>query len=224
MIRLLFVCGSPRAAATAYAVGEAKKGGESVENTQVEVLYLRGKKIAPCTGCNACVTQGKTECVVYRDDMREWNRTFFSYDGILLATPVYEMGITPQLSAFLSRFRGEYLNQRADPLSRMYTPGAAMAVGGTRNGGQETAIQILHGFYHTQGMPIVNGGLGIYGGAAVWSRDRMAQGAEEDTAAMENARFLGRKLALTARALKAGKAAAACGNGGEAGDGALERQ
>jgi len=66
-------------------------------------------------------------------------------------------------------------------------------------------VQIIHGFFHTQGMPIVNGGLGIYGGVAVWSRDKMAQGAAEDTVAMGNAQLLGKKLALTARALKAGK-------------------
>lgn len=203
MTKLLFVCGSPRIASTAYAVNEAKKGAESAENTEVTVLHLQGKKIAPCMGCNACVRKGALECVVYQDDMQEWNRTFFAYDGILIATPVYEMGITPQLSAFFSRFRAEYLNLREDPLLRMYLPGAAMAVGGTRNGGQEMAINIIHGFYHTQGMPIVNGGLGIYGGAAVWSQDRMAEGAAEDTKAMENARLLGKKLALTAKALKA---------------------
>lgn len=199
--RLLFVCGSPRMASTAYAVEEAKKGAEAVGNTEVTVLSLKDKKIAPCIGCNACVARNVTKCVVYEDDMGEWNRDFFTYDGILIGSPVYSMGITPQLTAFLSRFRAEYLNQKDDPLIRMYQPGAALAVGGTRNGGQETAIAAIHGFYHTQGMPIVNGGLGIYGGAAVWSRDRMAAGAAEDEKAMGNARLLGRKLALTAKAL-----------------------
>lgn len=205
MTNLLLVCGSPRRAATAYAVEETGKGAQSVADTSVEILYLQGKKIAPCMGCNACVNKGQLECAVYHDDMDGWNRKFFSYDGILIGTPVYEMGITPQLAAFFSRFRAEYLNQKNDPLLRMYLPGAALAVGGTRNGGQETAIHIIHGFYHTQGMPIVNGGLGIYGGAAVWSQDRMAQGAAEDLKGMESARLLGRKLALTARALKAAK-------------------
>ena len=117
------------------------------------------------------------------------------------------MAITPQIVAFISRFRGEYLNQKDDPLNRMYMPGAALAVGGTRNGGQEFAIHVIHGFYHTQGMPIVNGGLGIYAGGSIWSRDRMAEGAADDTIGMENAKFLARKLALTAKALKAGKEA-----------------
>ena len=52
---------------------------------------------------------------------------------------------------------------------------------------------------------MVNGGLGVYAGAAVWSQDRMAEGAAEDEKGMENARAIGRRLALTAKALKAGK-------------------
>lgn len=205
MTKLLFVCGSARKASTAYAIEEAKRAAEMVEDIQVDILYLAGKKIAPCMGCNACVKKGVPHCVVFDDDMGNWNEKFFTYDGYLIGTPVYEMGITPQLCGFLSRFRAEYLNQKDDPFIRMYQPGAALAVGGTRNGGQESAINAILGFYHTQGMPVVNGGLGVYAGAAVWSQDRMAAGAAEDEKGMENVRILGRKLALTAKALKAGK-------------------
>ena len=205
MTKLLFVCGSPRNASTEYALLEAKKGAEEVDGVSVELLRLKGMHIAPCIGCNACVKQGKTECVLYQDDMQQWNRHFFDYDGYLIGSPVYDMGITPQLTAFFSRFRAEYLNQKDDPFVRMYQPGAALAVGGTRNGGQEHAISIIQGFYHTQGMPLVNGGMCVYAGVSVWSQDRMAKGAAEDEAGMANARMLGKKLALTAKALKQGK-------------------
>lgn len=203
MTNLLFICGSPRKAATEYVMLQAKEAAETVEDTKVTMLNLRSMKFSPCVGCNACVKQGKTECVIYQDDMQEWNRNLFKYDGILIGSPVYDMGVTPQLAAFFSRFRAEYLNQKNDPFIRMYQPGAALAVGGARNGGQETVVQIIHGFYHTQGMPIVNGGIGTYGGAAVWSHDRMAQGAAEDEQGIDNVRLIGKKLALTAAALKA---------------------
>ena len=205
MVKLLFVCGSARNASTDYALQEAKKGAESVDGVEVTMLNLKGMKISPCIGCNACVNKGVAECVIYQDDMQQWNRTFFDYDGFLIGSPVYEMGITPQLCGFFSRFRAEYLNLKDNVMLRMYQPGAALAVGGTRNGGQETAMHIIHGFYHTQGMPIVNGGMCVYSGVSVWSQDRMAKGAAEDEQAMANARMLGRKLALTAKALKAGK-------------------
>lgn len=207
MTRLLFICGSPRIASTAYAMEEAKRAAESTGDVSVELLTLKGMKIAPCIGCNACVRREELACQLYHDDFADWNIRFFQYDGVLIGTPVYEMGITPQLNGFFSRFRSEYLNQRKNPFATLYLPGAALAVGGTRNGGQEHAISVIHGFYHTQGMPVVNGGLGVYGGACVWSQDRMAAGAAEDEKGMENARIIGKKLALTAKALRAAKLA-----------------
>lgn len=207
MTRLLFICGSPRKAATSFALNAAKSGAESIGNVQVEMFYLHGKNIAPCVGCNACVKKGVHNCTIYQDDMANWCESFWSYDGILIGSPVYEMGITPQLSAFFSRFRAEYLVQKENPLARMCLPGAAIAVGGTRNGGQETTISIIHGFFHTWGMPIVNGGLGIYSGVSVWSQDRKDEGVAEDKVAMENLAFLGKKLALSANIFKSAKEA-----------------
>ena len=207
MTRLLFICGSARKASTAYVVKEAAAAAEEIEDVSVDVVYLAGKKINPCIGCNACVKKGSDSCVIYHDDMDELKAKFWDYDGVLIASPVYDMAITPQIVSFISRFRGEYLNQKDDPMNRMFMPGAALAVGGTRNGGQEFAIHVIHGFYHTQGMPVVNGGLGIYAGGCIWSQDRMAEGAADDTIGMENAKFLAQKLALTAKALKAGKEA-----------------
>jgi multimeric flavodoxin WrbA len=175
-----------------------------VDGVETTLLELRGKKITPCIGCNACVKAGINDCQIYKDDMNELYQDFYSYDGVLVATPVYSMGITGQLAAYFSRFRPNYLKQKDNPDLMLYIPGAAMAVGGTRNGGEETAINVIHGFFHTKGMPIINGGLGVYGGAAVWSQDKMAQGAEEDLKGMENARTIGRRLALAAKALKKG--------------------
>ena len=205
MTRLLCVCGSARKASTAYAVEQAKAYAEEIADVSVDILYLAGKKIAPCMGCNACVKKGVPHCVLYNDDMADWNTRLWEYDGILLASPVYEMGITPQLSGFLSRFRAEYLIQKDDPNCRLYMAGAALAVGGTRNGGQECAINTLLGWFHTQGMTVVNGGLGVYAGAAVWSQDRMAQGAAEDEKGMANVKTVAQRLALIATALKNGK-------------------
>ena len=128
MVKLLFVCGSPRKASTAYAMEEARKGAESVEQVQVDMLYLQNRKIAPCIHCDACIRKETTGCVLYHDDMEDWNQRFFTYDGVLIGTAVYEMGMTPQLSSFLSRFRSEYLTQRQTPFLRMYLPGAARAV------------------------------------------------------------------------------------------------
>jgi multimeric flavodoxin WrbA len=207
-MRILGICGSPRKAATHYALTEALTAAREVAGAETEFLHLGAKKITPCIGCNKCVTMTVNDCLVYQDDMNSLYKDFYGYDGVLIATPVYEMGISPQLAAYFSRFRPSYLAARENPDKMLFVPGAAMAVGGTRNGGQEMVIAAIHGFFHTAGMPVVNGGMGVYGGAAVWSQDRMARGAEDDLKGMDNARIIGRRLAKTAAALKKGGGAA----------------
>jgi multimeric flavodoxin WrbA len=202
MVRILGVCGSPRKGATHFALNTALAEAAKIEKTETVLLELRGKKIAPCIGCNKCVNANVNDCLIYHDDMNQIYKDFFDYHGVLIATPVYEMGITGQLAAFFSRFRPFYLQQKDDPDGMLLKFGAAMAVGGTRNGGQEMTIQVIHGFFHTSGMTVINGGLGTYGGAAVWSQDKMAKGAEEDLKGMENARSIGRRLAKAAAAVK----------------------
>jgi multimeric flavodoxin WrbA len=176
----------------------------AVGGIETTLLELRGKTINSCLGCNACVNAGLDDCKVYQDDMNSLYQDFYNYQAILIATPVYTMGITGQLASYFSRFRPSYLKQKDNPDQMLYTLGAAMAVGGTRNGGQETTITAVHGFFHTNGITVVNGGLGIYGGAAVWSQDKMAKGAEEDLKGMDNARSIGRRLALAALAMGKG--------------------
>ena len=86
MVKLLFVCGSPRKASTAYAMEEARKGAESVEQVRVDMLYLQNRKIAPCIHCDACIRKETPGCVLYHDDMEDWNQRFFTYDGVLIGT------------------------------------------------------------------------------------------------------------------------------------------
>ena len=59
----------------------------------------------------------------------------FNADVIILGSPVFEMGMTPQLSAVLSRFRPNYILMRDNPNAFYDKLGAAIAVGGTWNGG-----------------------------------------------------------------------------------------
>ena len=56
MTKLLFVCVSARKASTAYAIEEAKRAAEAVEDVEVDVLYLHGKKSLPAWAATpACV-------------------------------------------------------------------------------------------------------------------------------------------------------------------------
>ena len=96
-------------------------------------------------------------------------------DGILVASPVYCMGPTPQLSAFCSRLRA--IRDCFPGLLRVKFL-AALAVGGTRNGGQETTVAAIHNLFGIRGMNLVTNEPREYMGGRVWSADAGAEGAQ----------------------------------------------
>lgn len=197
MTKLLGICGSPRSASTEYVLRKALEAAEE-EGVETDLILLRGKKINFCLHCNKCIKVGASVCTVHKDDMSKFYERFYAADAYLIASPVYEMNMTAQLAAFMDRFRMTYMMLKDNPELFSGKFGAAIAVGGTRNGGQELTIEAIHWFYHAQGISIVNGGPGGYGGAAIWSQDREAAGAADDEIGMKNTLVLARKLARIA--------------------------
>jgi len=205
-VKLLGICGSYRRASTYAALNAAIEEAGKIPGVETKIIELRGKDIHACIGCNRCLKEGKNTCLSFPDDdMKEVFDAFGEADGYIIASPVYGMGITPVLSAVFSRFRPNATLSRQNPDINLYKVGGAIAVGGTRNGGQEAAIQAIFGIYHTKGITIVNGGFGAYSGGALWSRDMGAEGAAADEDGMKHARTLGRRIAKAAIAMKNGR-------------------
>jgi multimeric flavodoxin WrbA len=203
-VKLLGICGSYRRASTYAVLSTALEEAEKQQDVETTLYELRGQNIHGCIGCNRCLTEEVNRCLAFpSDDMKRVFDLFLEADAFLIATPVYSMGVTPVLSAFFSRFRPNFLLSRENPDMNLFRVGGAIAVGGTRNGGQETAISAIHGFYHTKGITVVNGGLGAYSGGSVWSRDGGAEGALADEVGMRHAVTMGRRVAKAALAMSA---------------------
>jgi multimeric flavodoxin WrbA len=97
--------------------------------------------------------------------------------GIIIATPVYNGGVSAQTKALLDRCRALLA---ADPNVFKYKIGMAIAVGGDRIGGQEPAIQQIHTFYVLNGViPVSGGPFGANLGANFWSKDTL-EGVKDD--------------------------------------------
>ena len=98
-------------------------------------------------------------------------------EGLVMATPVYNGGISAQIKAVMDRTRA---TMAADPIALLRKPGMAIAVGGDRMGGQELAIQQIMAFYILNGMIPVSGGFfGSNLGATFWSQDTL-EGVQKD--------------------------------------------
>ena len=201
MVKIVGICGSPRIESTAYAVQEALNAAKATGDVEVELITLKGKKMNACIHCNKCVRENKCTCTLWDDDLTPLLDKVMEADGIILGSPVYAMSMTPQMCIFLSRFRGTYCVLKDDPNAFARKVGGAIAVGGTRNGGQENTINGLYNFFNTHGITPANGALCTYAGACVWSQDQGAKGAEADEVGMKNCRRIGEKVAFLAKLL-----------------------
>jgi len=171
---ILGICGSPRKQATEHVLTEAlsmlrKMGFET------EFFTVRGKNIGFCQHCDYCLR--KKECKL-KDDMYELYPLLRNADGLVIATPVYNGGMSAQTKTVMDRCRALFA---ADKNLLRYKVGMAIAVGGDRAGGQELAIQQIMTFYVLNGViPVSGGPYGANLGATFWSKDTLKDVAQDE--------------------------------------------
>lgn len=200
MVRILGISGSPRKASTDFVVHEALKAAEGIPGIETEFWGVRGKKINFCTHCDRCIRE-KTLCYI-DDDVKILIDKILEADGYIIGTPVYDMGITAQLTAIFNRTRPFYMVR---PGALKNKVGGVITVGGSRHGGQETAIQIIQNWYVMSEVLATGGLSGCYNGGTVWSNDNKAAGAEADTVGMNTVIALGRGVAEAAMVASIGR-------------------
>ena len=167
------ICGSPRNGTTEYILRDALATLE-LKDIDTSFFTVRGKKIGFCRHCDHCLKHKK--CLI-NDDMTTVYDLLKQAKGIIIATPVYNGGVTAQTKALLDRCRALLA---ADPNIFKHKIGMVIAVGGDRIGGQEAAIQQIHTFYVLNGViPISGGPFGANLGANFWSKDTL-EGVKED--------------------------------------------
>ncbi|UCD52811.1 MAG: flavodoxin family protein [Phycisphaerales bacterium] len=112
--------------------------------------------------------------------------------GIIIGTPVYFSNMSSLCKAFLDRCIAFY----RDDLALSNKVAGVLAVGGTRNGGQEVTVQSVCASLSCQEMIVVgNGRPGARFGATVWSGAE--GGVTKDEIGLGTVRNLGRRVAET---------------------------
>jgi len=125
------------------ALDIARQRGFEVEN-----ITLAGADISPCTDCHVCKTENS--CPI-KDDIAGINSSLASADGIIASSPVYFGTLSGQLKMLFDRT----LPLRRNGFLLKDKVGAALAVGGSRNGGQEYTVWSIHAWMHIHGMIVV---------------------------------------------------------------------
>jgi multimeric flavodoxin WrbA len=161
------ICGSPREQATDFVLKEAlRQLGE--KGFETRFWTARGKRLGFCVHCDFCL---KNKTCAFKDDMQEVYTLLKDADGIILATPVYNGGVSAQTKAVMDRCRAAVASDKNFFRGKI---GMGIALGGDRVGGQEGALMQIHNFYILNGMIPVSGGFfGANLGATFWTKDTL---------------------------------------------------
>jgi len=189
------ICGSPRRKATEFVLREALKMLEE-QGFPTKFFTVRGKEINFCQHCDFCL---KNKRCKIEDDVQELYRLLKEAKGIVIATPVYNGGVSAQTKALMDRCRALVA---ADATFFRGKVGMAIAVGGDRIGGQELALQQILTFYVLNGvMPVSGGAFGANLGATFWSKDTL-EGVKEDEEGFRSLRKTVRRFVELLRELE----------------------
>ncbi len=162
----------------------------SEKNLEVELIDLAPLKFQGCIACDTCK---KGILCSQQDDYQPLIPKLADPEviGIIVATPVYMGCMSSQAKAFLDRT----VLFRRNGFMFKNKLGGVIAVGGSRNGGQELTIQAVHAAMMIHDMIIV--GDGDHFGGAAWGNH--PDGYQGDTTGIATAKNLGRRMGEIAR-------------------------
>lgn len=160
---------------------------------ETELIDLAALKLNGCVACGKCK---KGVLCSQDDDFQPMIAKLADPElvGLVIATPVYMGCMSSQAKAFMDR---TVLFRRNGFMFKNML-GGAIAVGGSRNGGQELTIQAIHAGMMIHDMVIV--GDGDHFGGAAWGSH--PDGYEGDTIGINTAINLGKRMGEVACLIK----------------------
>lgn len=101
-MNILLVSGSPRPKGNSAALAQAFKEGVEAANPDATIsqIALGDLTINGCHGCGYCKAH---KVCVQQDDMQKLYPLIIESDALVYVTPVYWMGMTSQMKAFIDR-------------------------------------------------------------------------------------------------------------------------
>jgi multimeric flavodoxin WrbA len=185
--------------------GSARKGGNTEqlvdivfeelkkEGIATELVNLAGKHPRGCRACYQCFERKDRRCAVDIDCINECIEKMEEADGIILASPTYFAGMSPELKALIDR-TGMVSRANGD----MYRRKVGAAVVARRRGGAIHVFDSINHFF-TIGQMITVGA--SYWNIGIGREKGEVQGDEEGIATM---RSLGVNMAWLLKKINAG--------------------
>jgi len=133
-LKVLGIAGSPRCDGNTDHLLRQVMAGASSSGVETKTVILSELNIAPCHHCDGCIKTGK--CVV--DDDMQWLHTDIrETEHIVLASPIFFMGVTAQTKAMIDRCQALWVIKYVLKLPVAINPnkersGVFISVGGSK--------------------------------------------------------------------------------------------
>lgn len=101
-LKVLGIGGSPRRNGNTDRLLRHAMNTLDQAGCSTEILYIRDLNYSPCLGCNAC---SKTKRCVQKDDLQFLQERLIAADRIVIAAPIFFMGINAQMKAVIDRMQ-----------------------------------------------------------------------------------------------------------------------
>lgn len=99
-MKVLGIAGSPRHGGNTDVLLEHALAGARSAGAETEIITISKLDIAPCLHCDGCLQEGN--CVI-DDDMQSVYPKLREADRIIIASPMFFMGLTAQTKALIDR-------------------------------------------------------------------------------------------------------------------------
>lgn len=154
------------------------------EGIATELVQLAGRPLHGCIACYQCFARKDRRCAVTDDTANECIEKMLGADGIIIGSPTYFAGITPEAKALIDRC-GMVSRANGDMLRRK----AGAAVVAVRRGGAIHVFDTINHFF-TIGQMIIPG-------SSYWNIGigRNAGDIEADEEGVKTMRDLGENMA-----------------------------
>lgn len=132
-MKVLGIAGSPRRGGNTDLLLEQAMSGARAAGGETESIVLQGLDISPCRECDGCLKDGR--CVI-EDDMQWIYIRLREADRLIVASPVFFMGLTVQTKMMIDRCQAlwvmKYVLKRSVALNfDKQRRGLFISVGGT---------------------------------------------------------------------------------------------
>jgi len=100
--KVVVLIGSPRKKGNTAALAEQIAESASAAGARVELCFLHGMNIRPCTACEACHQPQGKGCII-EDDMQKVYPKLKEADAIVWASPIYWFTMSAQMKLAMDR-------------------------------------------------------------------------------------------------------------------------